>query len=473
MNAAAFPFDDDFVTDEATTISDEEMTTIDASLPGADASAPDAITVELSPDDDEENSEDSEPRKAAAGRAFAVSTKKTKVKYTFKNFSSARLGQNMFSTTGGTLKERSDLFDEVAYSLTELDEQLTELEKKGIRANGGTTVALVPIDMLTVDPRWCREKRVDWNHVAEIVLNFRPGSLSLPTVTFRKIFDAEHRLVEVIISLTDGVHRTVSLMELGHTHVRAICMVVNDMKDEAQLYSDLNYNTRSHGRLDIQRGRMAAEDPELKRVVEFIDRFGFKFPTRGKRASKWPELFGIGTVVKIINRSGEETAARMFELITNPENAEWIGQEESISADMLAGIAGFIDKFERPGYIHSNMTDYLFKNVGPKVIVNIATSLNKQACDEILHKASTGKGNSGESTRQMQFTSALVSKIRDLFKPANRPTEGFMPKFRDAFMLYYSDDADKARALLDMRKGFAKKKMADYWFAKTHSELTR
>jgi hypothetical protein len=455
MNAPTFPFDDaDFSSDDASTVTAE---------PVIDGSG--AITVEL--EMPEEPS-----RKARASRAFSVSTKKTKVKYTFKYFSSARMGANMFSTTGGTLEERSTLFDEIAYSLVELEEQLKELDKKGITANGGTTVALVPIDMLTIDERWCREKRVDWNHVAEIVMNFRPGSLSLPTVTFRKIFDAEHRLVEVIISLTDGVHRTVSLMELGHTHVRAICMVVNDVKDEAQLYSDLNYNTRSHGRLDIQRGRMAAEDPELKRVVEFISKFGFKFPTSGKKA-KWPELFGIQTVVRILSRYGEETTGRMFELITNPANAEWVGQEESITADMMAGVVNFIDRFEKPGYIHSNMTDYLFKNVGPKVVQNIATSLNPQACDEILHRASTSKGAGSESTRQKQYTAALVSKVRDLFKPANRPTEGFLPKFRDAFMLYYSANEDKARTLTDLRKGFAKKKVADYWFAKSHSELTR
>ena len=198
----------------------------------------DAINSELAPDvaDVADDVETGKP--AASVKPFTVKTKKTKVPYTFKNFTSARQGKDLFGESTGTLEEKSRLFDEVEFRLEELKEELQSLrEKQGIAANGGTDVFLIPIDFLTVDDEWCRDKLVDWNHVAEIANNFRPGSLSLPTVTLRKIFSPTGKLLEIIISLTDGVHRTVSLKELGFTHIRALVRV---------LYWAITRTTRGH-----------------------------------------------------------------------------------------------------------------------------------------------------------------------------------------------------------------------------------
>lgn len=459
MNAAAFPFDDDdFVENEAEVLA----------VPETDAEADMTGVATAEPPAEEETT-----AKKGRDAKFTVTTRKTRQKYTFKNFESARQGTDIFLTSEGTLEEKSALFDEVAYEIEEINERLAQVEKEhGVITNGGTAVALVPIGMLAVDPEWGREKMVDWAHVGELVVNHRDGSFSLPTVTLRKIFDEKHRLLDVVISLTDGVHRTASLKERGGTHVRAICMIVENVTNEAQLYTDLNYNRRSHGRLDIIRGRNAAGDPELQAVVKFLDRFGLKFPTKSGRSCKWPAVSAVQTVLKSLRRYGEDTMTRVFELVTNPDNKEWYQQDESISGDMLAGLADYVHRFEKPGYIHSNMTEYLFKTVPPVAIANVAETLNQTACDEILHRTSTRKKGGGETTRQVQHTCALAMKIRDLFKPSNRPKDNFMPKFRDAFMLYYSDDERKGRELTDLRKMFARKHMADYWFGK-HSELVR
>jgi hypothetical protein len=186
----------------------------------------------------------------APPRTFTAKARKSGKLYTFKRVKSARSGQKFFDgPRGGTLEERSRLFDETAYRMEELREKLQECANHGVHLTAGTVEAIIPISWLSLDEKGCRGIKINWNHVAEIITTFSEKSLDLPKVTMRKVFDpATGQLSGVVIALTDGVHRTVSLFELGDTHVRVMVTLVDDVADEAQIYSDCNYNRRAHGR---------------------------------------------------------------------------------------------------------------------------------------------------------------------------------------------------------------------------------
>ncbi len=431
----------------------------------------------ISPHEECTSSEDHETEGTVTkSRPFTVATRNTKQKYTFKNFTSARQGPDMFTESEGSLKEKSDLYDMVAYELEELSEALLKLEKEqGIKTNGGTIIGLVPINFITVDEAWCRQRKVDWNHVAQIVVDFNEGSLSLPKITFRKVFAANGKLQSVVISLTDGVHRTVALKELGFTHVRATVLIVEEMRDEAQIYKDENYNRRAHAKRDIYRARIAEKDERLEEIVKLVEHHGFKFSTHaGTRSSRF-EITAIQTVEKLYYRYGPEVLGRVLELLGDPAYPEWNGHTSAITADSLAGWCMYVDVFERPGFIHSSMTGHLLKTTPPELIENLASDISREACDGLMgfEVCPGSKGFTSQEARFVKNCCAVVKMVKELFKPARRPAENFSPKFKDALDLYYSKDAHRASELLHMRKFFAKKKMADYWFAKTNSDIVR
>lgn len=431
--------------------------------------------------DDDETGDESASSQPTGTRPFSVKTRNSKQKYTFKNFTSARQGADLFTESEGSLQEKSDLFDKVAYDLEVMKDELERLRKDhGIIANGETSIALVPINFITVDPEWCRQKKVDWNHVAEIVVNFRPGSLSLPTITFRKIFTPAGKLQDVVISLTDGVHRTVSLRELGYTHVRALVQVVEEMCDEAQIYSDSNYNRRAHAKRDIFRARIAKGDEALMEIVKLVEKYGFKFSTHAGTKVAWPELGCIQTVEKLYYKYGPEVLSRVLELLSDPAFPEWHGKAETLRGDMLAGWCMYIDRFERPGFVHSNMTVHLLKNTTAGIVAEMAANgskfgVSRPECDEIMNErvCPNSLNMTSEEGRAVKTCCAIMKKLKEFFKPSRRPADDFSPKFKEALELFYSRGEHRMAELMHLRRFFAKKKMADYWFAKTNSDIVR
>jgi hypothetical protein len=211
--------------------------------------AMDAINSSCS--DVEDVADDVETGETAASlKPFTVKTKRRRCP-TPSNASPQLDKARTFSRKHRHIRRKSRLFDEVEFRIEELKEELQSLcDKQGIKANGGTDVFSFRL-ISDCGREGVVHKLVDWHHVAEIANNFRPGSLALPTVTLRKIMSPTGKLLDIIVSLTDGVHRTVALKELGCTHIRALVHVVNDVRDEAQAYNDGNYTRRSHAKWDI------------------------------------------------------------------------------------------------------------------------------------------------------------------------------------------------------------------------------
>jgi hypothetical protein len=414
----------------------------------------------------------------AAPRAFTVKTKKSKRSYTFKRITSAKSGKNMFFKAGGTLEERSKLYDETAYRLEELKEKIKTCADHGVHLTAGTVEAIIPIDWLTIDPSWCRGKPVDYNHVAEIVINFSEQSLDLPTVTMRKVFDPAGRLIGVVIALTDGVHRTAALYELGDTHIRAMVTIVEEVADEAQIYSDRNYSRRAHGRQDVIRALVTSKDPKIEEIRAIIGDYGFKIQDPDKPGKCVPpEINSIKTLIACFDRFGEAVLRRVMQILNNPKFAYWQLNPLALSSDFLTALCRYVSEFERPGYIHTGMTHHMLETMTPETIRAMGLTMTQTTQIAGILGYLPFRGHvmpNSESGRIVQVLAGLVSAVRGFYKPKMRPAY-FHPKFKSALDVYYNEAmsaAEKADAIQAVRRQLARVKMADGWYD-ADSDLVR
>jgi hypothetical protein len=443
--------------------------------PEADETA-EAGEVEL--DTFNADAEDADEESAAGGavkaptRAFTVKSKKSGQPYTFKRIRSAKTGQKMFFTgRSGSLEERSRLYDDTAYRMEELRENLQECAKQGIHVTAATVEAVIPIDWLTLDKSWCRGKPIDFNHVAEILTKFSVNSLDLPRVTMRKVFDpATGQLLGVVFSLTDGVHRTVSLFELGDTHIRAMVTIVNEVADEAQIYSDCNYGRRAHARQDVVRALVTAKDPKIEEIRAIIGDYGFKIQDPDKPGKCVPpEINSVKTLISCFDRFGEMVLRRVMQLLNDARYPFWRLNPLALSGDFLTALCRYVDEFERPGYIHTDMTHHLFETMTPETIRAMGLTLTQTAQIADILGYQPFRNNvmpSSESGRIVQVLASMILSVRNFYKPKFRPAN-FHPKFKSALDVYYNkaiSPADRADAINAIRRQLARVKLADGWF---------
>lgn len=407
----------------------------------------------------------------APPRPFTVKTKKSKVPYTFKRFISNAVSRTMFFKFEGSLAERSKLFDDVAYRREELKEQLVECAKQGVHVTGGTVEAVIPIDWVTIDPAWCRTKPVDWNHVAEITVNFDENSLDLPTVTMRKIFDPLGRLLGVVMSLTDGVHRTCSLYERGDTHIRAMVTIVNTVAEEAQIYSNRNYGRRTHSRHDVVKALITAKDPKVMELARIIGDYGFKLQDPEKTGSKCApaEIDGVKGLIACFDRFGETVLRRVMKLLGDPRFPLWQFNVTALAPDFLTALCRYVTELERPGYIHTDITHHVFLTMTPETLARSAK--NSTSADRIgkllgYQPFKNGVISNSENTRSLQILGELIATARELYKPSKRPA-WFHNKYKSALDVYYNthmSPQEKATAVNAIRRQLAKIKRADGWY---------
>lgn len=425
-----------------------------------------AMNPEFNPDSTDVEHDVDTGTTATKRKPFTVKTRNTKVPYTFKNFTSARQGKDIFSASEATLEEKIALFDAVQAHLRAMNEELQALREKGIVANGGPDTFLVPVRFLTVNDMWCRNKLVDWNHVAEIANSFREKSFLPPLVTLRKVFSAAGKLIDIVISLPDGVHRTTAFREIGGTHLRALVQIVDDVVDEAQIYSDNNYNRRSHNGLDLLKVNYALSDAEVVAIHDIISDYGFEFPETSK--SPWPKIVAIRAVIKSYRSYGEDVLRRVLWLLSRKEFKHWYGNKNSVSGDFIAGLSRYVAEFERPGYIHSSLTEHVMATNTPEFIEEqIGERLTAGAMTQIMNSPVTVSRTS-EQSRNVIICCSMVTLVSEMFKPAKaamRPAN-YHPKFRDALDTFYDtskDARDKADAISAIRRFFAKRKQPDCW----------
>jgi hypothetical protein len=420
-------------------------------------------------DDDNNNNTSS----ATRTRPFTVRGKRNQHKtYTFVNFSSARQGPTLFQTAAATLAEKQALYDRLVQAHQDTTIRVHEAAARGEYILGVTT-ADIPIHFLTVDNAWAREKLVDWNHVADMAMNFRPKSLAVPSVAVRRVYDDNGELVDIIFSLTDGVHRTTTLKERGFTHVTVSVQLVSTIREEAEISSDCNYNRRSHSGYDILKNRLSSEEERAADMARFLAAHGFAVAR--PRVKDWPHISATPTIEKIMRRYGETTLGRVLSLFADPENAHWFGNDASLRADMLAGWALYVHEFERPGFIHSAMTSHLMRSTTPTLIVNLAEQITKPLASAAFNRemCASAKDLGSEDGRAVKVCTALVRQVSELFKPSKRPKTAYTTKFKTLFDLYYSADLDRESAVFNALTACARRGLPHYWTSDKNGGLTR
>jgi len=424
--------------------------------------------------DDADNASNDDIIGGVKQRAFTVHGKRNPhKKYTFKNFDSARQGKLLFQTTEATLAEKRELYDEILMLHEDSQRDVARMQQQGIKLLDIPT-HMIPINMLTVDDAWARNRLVDWNHVADIAMDFHPKSMSLPSVSVRCIYDQRQELIDIIFSLPDGVHRTVAAQELGYTHIKASVQIVENVREEAEISSDCNYGRRSHSISDILKNRLTSEEERLLALKELVEAHGFSLALR-VGIKPWPEIGAVPTLERIVRRYGVEVLQRVFELLGDEQFTHWHGNASSLRADMIAGLALYIEEFERPGFIHSNMTAHMLHNTTPTLIENLAAPITKPIASEVFNRVMcpAAKDLGSEDGRAVKTCTALVKQVAELFKDRNKPKTDYLPRFKSLFELFYADANTRAEHITGHRKFCSNKGMPDYWWQKKNNGLTR
>jgi hypothetical protein len=407
-------------------------------------------------------------------RAFTVHGKRNPdKKYTFQRFTSARQGSELFQTTDVTLAEKMELRDEIVMLHEDSQRKIARMERQGRKLLDLPTYA-IPICYLTVDDAWARDKLVDWNHTADIAMDFHPKSLAVPSVSIRSIYDQRQELIDIIFSLTDGVHRTTAAMELGYTDITASVQLVNSRREEAQISSDSNYGRRAHAGGDILKNRMSSEEERILALKALVESHGFAL-SRRLGIKTWPQIGAVPTLERLLRKYGVEVITRVFELLGDPQFTHWHGSSATLTADVLSGMSLYVHEFEQPGFIHSNMTAHMLRNTTPTLIESLAESVTKPIASEVFNRVvcPAARGLISEDGRAYKTCTAFVQQVKELFKERNKPQTDYLSRFKSSFELFYSTSGTKMADLIGNRKFCASRGMPDYWWLKKNSALTR
>jgi len=178
---------------------------------------------------------------------------------------------------------------------------------------------------------------------------------------------------------------------------------------------------------------------------------------------------------RIVKKYGTDVLTRILELLSNEKFTHWFGNTSSLRADMIGGLALYIHEFERPGFIHSAMTEHMLHNTTPTLIENLAAPITKPIASEVFNRVMcpAAKDLGSEDGRAVKTCTALVKQVAELFKERNKPQTDYLPRFKAAFELFYTDADTREAHIIGIRKFCSNKGLPDYWWAKKNNGLTR
>jgi hypothetical protein len=408
-------------------------------------------------------------------RPFTVHGKRNiDQKYTFKTFTSARQGKDLFQKTAMPLAKKKELYEEIKMLHEDAQRRIERMARQGRKALEIPTFS-VPIDALEVDEAWARNKLVDWNHVADIAMDFHEKSVAVPSCAIRCIYDQRQELIDIIFAVPDGVHRTTAAMELGYTDITMSVQFVDNLREEARISNNCNYNRRAHSGADILKNRLTAEESRILVLKNLVEAHGFKLSMRIGGPKSGTEIGAVPTLERLLRKYGVDVFTRVLELFSNPQFTHWHGSPATLIADMFAGLALYIHEFERPGFIHSNMTTHMFCNTTPKLITDLAGGITKPIASVVFNRevCPNAKDLGSEDGRAYRYCAAMVRQVEELFKERNKPQTNYLARFKSSYELFDSTSDRKMVDLMSNRKFCANRGMPDYWWAKKNGDLTR
>jgi hypothetical protein len=297
------------------------------------------------------------------------------VEYTFKNLSKLK-NDEIFQIATLPQSDMQTLYDAAKQQIATQREFCV---KAGARVIDRAYMP-VPITALTVDDEWCRNKRCDFRHVADMVMFPVDKAFGVPIVTLRKEIDALGN-VTIHARIADAVHRAVSALERGEKVMMCLVSIVETVAEEALIYSTCNYHRRSHSHIDIIKGRKTAEDEKVAHFFSIAENCGLKIATTSQGRAAYPTIKAVSAVENVYDTYGPEVLERVFKLVS-ATSPGW-RCVEGLQTDMLQGLALFVATFEVPGFANSAIVNEMFNDFTPKIIAD--TKATKAAVEEAFH----------------------------------------------------------------------------------------
>jgi hypothetical protein len=229
----------------------------------------------------------------------------------------------------------------------------------------------------------------------------------------------------------DGGHRTDLALATPGGPIEINAFVIDGLtqRDEARLFvlyqrERTNLNSFQLYRADLVRG-----DAETTAIVGIINRAGFRLPPPdgARNAGGAYTITAIDAVRKIWHQGGPDVLAETLELV---KHSQWIGLEKALNAQVLKGLALFLQSFQRDAAFRPGRLDAVMKNIGPSKLLLQAQEVSGRdrhsikVTDATVAEALMGFYNAG----QPEELRLPVLKIGRKKRPA--PAKGFMKTAR-------------------------------------------
>jgi hypothetical protein len=317
------------------------------------------------------------PAMPKAEKPFTVRCKFNKeVEYTFKNLPRTA-NDEILQTASLSLEQMLALYQQAEINIATTDDYC---RRENIAPDGRAVMA-VPTTAMTLDEEWCRNKRCDYPHVAEMVCFPVRKARRMPLITIRKVVNAQGVVTAVFARVADGAHRVLASIENGEAAVLCEVTIVEVVEEEATIYSTCNYRTRPHAQLDIYKARKASNDPKIDEILESVRAVGLEMSTDSRGRAAYPNIKVPYALEEIYDKYGKGVLERVLFLVSQT-SAHW-RCAESLGGDMLRGLAMFIDKFEAAGFVNSTVVEQMFNDCTPNILLN--TKNTAQTVEKMLH----------------------------------------------------------------------------------------
>jgi hypothetical protein len=330
------------------------------------------------------------------------------VEYTFKNLQRIK-NDELFQITQMPQPEMLKLYEEV--------ERQIKIQKEFCLKVGARQIHRawmpIPIAALTVDEEWCRNKRCDYSHVAEMVAFPVEKAEGAPIITFRKDIDALGN-VTVYARIADAVHRAVSSLEKDDKVLMCLATTVDTVAEEALIYSTCNYHRRAHAHIDQIKARKASQDEKVADFFKIAEARGLRVATSANGRAAYPMIKAVSAVENIYDKYGPEVLDRTFQLIANT-TPSW-QCVEALQTDMLQGIALFVATFEIPGFANAAIVEQMFNDFTPNIIAD--TRATKMAVESAFHVMLTS--DVSQNFRHMSIATTLLAQYTNKIKRMHR-----------------------------------------------------
>lgn len=364
----------------------------------------------------------------APAKAFTVRCKfHEDVRYTFKNLQRIK-NDELFQIARLPQPEMLRLFEEAE---RQIKIQKEFCVKAGAYPDDRAWMA-VPIDALTVDEEWCRNKRCDYSHVADMVAFPVRKALGAPTITLRKEIDALGN-VTIYARIADAVHRTTGALENGEKVLMCIVTIVESVAEEALIYSTCNYKRRAHSHVDIIKSRKTAKDEKVEEFFKVVENRGLKIATNSQGRAAYPVIKAVSAVENIYDQYGAGVLDRTCQLIAHTS----LGWQcvDGLATDMLQGIALFVSTFEIPGFVNATIVEQMFHDFTPQIIAN--TKATKTAVEETFHVQL--KSDASQNFRHMAIATTLMDQYENKIKRMVRDKMPGAPQFKALLKLWHEN----------------------------------